>query len=392
MARPKLTKTRRNNIYSYVDSNKKKKYAYRYKYYDSLGKRKELYKQGFDSDRDAEVALAKLISETESYLKSIENKNMTVSQWMDIWFEARQTDWAISTKTLNEQMIRLYIKPILGHYKISNLDYLTYKNQFIDALLKTKSVNTVKSAHGVFNNAINLAVRNEILSKNRFTSMKISKEKEIMKGGVNEEEQLNFLNEDDLKKLLNYLKKADDMTHTALIWTIALTGMRKGEAAALQWNDIDLQKCTINIYATRDYLGHRDAKTKNSVRIVEVDPELCKLLDSYRKKIIAKKLEIGKQHTSNDYVFVNFDTLIPIGKNLAGRILNKAYEDKIISKKISPHGLRHSYATIMCAQGVPIPVVAKMIGDTPNTVMAYYAHSMKEKEKEAVQILSKVLL
>ncbi|MGR6907007.1 tyrosine-type recombinase/integrase [Lysinibacillus sp. BSL11] len=249
---------------------------------------------------------------------------MTVSQWMDIWFEARQTDLAISTKTLNEQMIRLYIKPILGHYKISNLDYLTYKNQFIDALLKTKSVNTVKSAHGVFNNAINLAVRNEILSKNRFTSMKISKEKEIKKGGVNEEEQLNFLNEDDLKKLLNYLKKADDMTHTALIWTIALTGMRKGEVATLQWNDIYLQKCTINIYATRDYLGHRDAKTKNSVRIVEVDPELWKLLDSYRKKIIA---------TSNDYVFVNFDTLIPIGKNLAGRILNKAYEDKIISKK-----------------------------------------------------------
>ncbi|WP_446722766.1 hypothetical protein [Lysinibacillus sp. BSL11] len=46
----------------------------------------------------------------------------------------------------------------------------------------------------------------------------------------------------------------------------------------------------------------------------------------------------------------------------------------------------------MCAQGVPIPVVAKMIGNTPNTVMAYYAHSMKDKEKEAVQILSKVLL
>jgi len=392
MARPKLTKTRRNNIYSYVDSNKKKKYAYRYKYYDSLGKRKELYKQGFDSDRDAEVALAKLISETESYLKSIENKNMTVSQWMDIWFEARQTDWAITTKTLNKQMIRLYIKPILGHFKISSLDYLTYKNLFIDALLKTKSVNTVKCAHRVFNNAINLAVRNEILSKNRFTSMNISKEKVTLKEGFNEEEQLNFLNEVDLKRLLNYLKKADDMTHTVLIWTIALTGMRKGEAAALQWKDIDLKKCTINIYETRDPLGHREAKTKNSYRIVEVDPELCELLEAYRKKTIEMKLAIGRQHVTNDYVFVNLDTQNPIGTNLAGRILKRAYEEKIISKQISPHGLRHSYATIMCAQGVPIPVVAKMIGDTPNTVMAYYAHSMKEKEKEAVQLLSKVLL
>ncbi len=104
------------------------------------------------------------------------------------------------------------------------------------------------------------------------------------------------------------------------------------------------------------------------------------------------KLALGRQHVTNDYVFVNLDTQNPIGTNLAGRILKRAYEDKIISKQISPHGLRHSYATIMCAQGVPIPVVAKLIGDTPNTVMAYYAHSMKEKEKEAVQLLSKVLL
>lgn len=392
MARPKLTKTRRNNIYSYTDSSKNKKYAYRYKYYDSLGKRKELYKQGFDSDRDAEVALAKLISETESFLKVVENKNMTVSNWMDIWFEAKQSDWAISTKTLSMQMIKLYIKPLLGHYKLSSLDYLTYKKVFIDALLKTKSVNTVKSAHSKFYNAINLAVRNEIIPKNRFSSMNITKEKETKKDGFNEESQLNFLNEDDLKKLLEYLKNADDMTHTALIWTIALTGMRKGEAAALRWKDIDLKEGTINIYETRDYLGQREAKTKNSIRLVEVDQNLCCLLDSYRKKTIEKKLEIGKQHTTNDHVFVNLDTLFPVGKNLAGRILKKAYENKIISKEISPHGLRHSYATILCAQGVPIPIVAKMIGDTPNTVLAFYAHSMKEKEKEAVQILSRVLL
>ncbi|MFC9538680.1 site-specific integrase [Lysinibacillus sp. NPDC056959] len=202
---------------------------------------------------------------------------------------------------------------------------------------------------------------------------------------------MNFLNEDDLKNLLQYLKNADDMTHTSLIWTIALTGMRKGEAAALHWKDINLKEGTINIYETRDYLGQREAKTKNSIRLVEIDKNLCSLLDAYRKKVIEKKLEKGIQHSINDHVFVNLITLRPIGRGLAGTILNKAFENKIISKKITPHGLRHTYATIMCARGVPIPIVAKMIGDTPNTVIEYYAHSMKDKEKEAVQILSKVL-
>ncbi|OXS70202.1 hypothetical protein B1B04_18735 [Lysinibacillus sp. KCTC 33748] len=392
MARPKLKKTRRNNIYSYTDTKNKKKYAYRYKYYDSLGKRKELYKQGFDSDRDAEVALAKLICETDSFLKVVENKNITVSQWMDIWFESKKNDWAISSKKLAKQNIDLYIKPLLGSYKLSNLDYLTYKKEFIDELLKTKSVNTVKSAHSKFLDAVNLAVRNEVLPKNRFSSMTISKENEKKKKSINEENDLNFLNEDDLKKLLQFIKKADDMTKTAVIWTIAFTGMRKGEAAALRWKDIDLQEGTINIYETRDHLGQREAKTKNSIRVVEIEQNLCSLLESYRKKSIEKKLEKGVSHKNTDYVFINLKTLHCIGTNFVANILISVYKKKVISKYISPHGLRHSYATILCGQGVPIPVVAKIIGDTPNTVMVYYAHSLKEKEKEAVQILSKVLL
>lgn len=393
MARPKLKKTRRNNIYSYTDTRKNKKYAYRYKYYDSLGKRKELYKQGFDSDRDAEVALAKIISETESYLKTVESKNITVAQWMDIWFEARKNDWAISTKKQSENMIKYHIKPLIGHYKLVNLDYMTYKREFIDELLKTKTPNTVKIAHSKFHDAINLAVRNEVLLKNRFTAMEITKkENNRKKTASNEENDLNFLNEDDLRKLLAYLKNAKDMTHSALIWTIALTGMRRGESVALRWKDVDLNEGTISVYETRDHFGQRDAKTKNSIRIVEIDESLVSFLDSYRKKVIEKKLAMGIKHKQDDYVFINLETLQKVGVNLVYRILKRAYVNKIISKQISPHGLRHSYATILCAQGVPIPVVAKMIGDTSATVMKYYAHSLKDKEKEAVQLLSKVLL
>lgn len=391
MARPKLTKTRRNNIYSYTDTNKKKKYAYRYKYYDSLGKRKELYKQGFESDRDAEVALAKLVSETESFLKVVENKNMTVSQWMDIWFEAKKGDWAISSFVSTERIIRLHIKPLIGHYKLTSLDYMTYKRVFIDEMLKTHSVNSVKSAHSKFHDAVSLAVKNEILPKNRFSKMTISKDSSQRKA-INEEKNLNFLNEEDLKKLLQYIKEQKNITNHALIWTIALTGMRKGEAAALRWKDINLTDGTINIYETRDTLSQRHVKTKNSVREVEIDEDLCTLLEYYRKKSIEQKLRYGIKHKDSDHVFINLKTLTVIGRTLVNHILNTAYKNKAISKRITPHGLRHSFASLLCAQGVPITVVAKMLGDTPNTVLDYYAHSLKEKEKEAAKLITKLIV
>lgn len=390
MARPKLTKTRRNNIYNYTDSNKNKKYAYRYKYYDSLGKRKELYKQGFQSDRDAEVALAKLISETESFLKVVENKNMTVSQWMDIWFEVKKSEWAISTFKSAERLVRLHVKPLIGHYKLTSLDHMTYKRVFIDEMLKTYSVNSVKNAHSKFHDAVSLAVKNEILPKNRFSKMTISKENQ--RKALNEEKHLNFLNEEDLKKLLQYIKEKNNTTNYALIWTIALTGMRKGEAAALRWKDINLTDGSINIYETRDTLSQRDVKTKNSVREVEIGDDLCAVLEHYRKKSIEQKLRYGIRHKESDHVFINLRTLNCVGRNIVNRILNIAYENKAISKRITAHGLRHSFASLLCAQGVPITVVAKMLGDTPNTVLDYYAHSLKEKEKEAAKLITKLIV
>lgn len=390
MARPKLTKTRRNNIYSYTDTNKKKKYAYRYKYYDSLGKRKEMYKQGFQSDRDAEVALAKLVSEMENFLKVVENKNMTVSQWMDIWFETKKSDWAITSYGSTERMIRLHIKPLIGHYKLTSLDYMTYKKVFIEEMLKTHSVNSVKSAHSKFHDAVNLAVKNEILPKNRFSKINISNNSQ--KKAFNEEKNLNFLNEEDLKKLLQYVKEKKNITNHALIWTISLTGMRKGEAAALRWKDINLTEGSINIYETRDTLSQRDVKTKNSVREVEIDEDLCTLLEHYRKKTIEQKLRHGIKHKESDHVFINLRTLNVIGRTLVNNILNTAYKNKVISKRITAHGLRHSFASLLCAQGVPITIVAKMLGDTPNTVLNYYAHSLKDKEKEAAKLITKLIV
>ncbi|KOS61300.1 tyrosine-type recombinase/integrase [Lysinibacillus agricola] len=103
-------------------------------------------------------------------------------------------------------------------------------------------------------------------------------------------------------------------------------------------------------------------------------------------------MRYGIKHKESDHVFINLRTLNCVGRNIVNRILNTAYENKAISKRITAHGLRHSFASLLCAQGVAITVVAKMLGDTPNTVLDYYAHSLKEKEKEAAKLITKLIV
>ncbi|WP_080647706.1 tyrosine-type recombinase/integrase [Lysinibacillus sphaericus] len=65
---------------------------------------------------------------------------------------------------------------------------------------------------------------------------------------------------------------------------------------------------------------------------------------------IEQKLQNAIKYKKHDHVFINIRTLECIGRNLVNHILYTAYNNKAISKRITPHGLRHSYATILCAK------------------------------------------
>ncbi|WP_144789981.1 hypothetical protein [Lysinibacillus fusiformis] len=115
MVRKKLNSTKKENIYWYYDSNKKKKYAYRYKFYDHTLVRREKTKQNFNTSIEAEKALTALKTTVlNGGEKIIFNENMTIAQWVDIYFDRKKSKWkGISPKTYRN-VIEIYIKPYIG--------------------------------------------------------------------------------------------------------------------------------------------------------------------------------------------------------------------------------------------------------------------------------------
>ncbi|MEK5070177.1 hypothetical protein [Sporosarcina sp. FSL K6-1508] len=80
-------------IYYYHNAKGVKLWGYRHRYYDALDKRRKKSAQG-------------LVSETVVIRAVVEVKtNLTVSEWMDIWYEQTERQWAVSTRSLRSGII-----------------------------------------------------------------------------------------------------------------------------------------------------------------------------------------------------------------------------------------------------------------------------------------------
>src|SRR5690625_3975088 len=171
--------------------------------------------------------------------------------------------------------------------------------------------------------------------------------------------------------------------------------MRSGEALGMHWCDIDFKENTVSIKLTRDYFGSRKPKTSNSIRTIKVDELVFKQLKKYRAWCMQRKLEFGEQLADDDYVFLNNDGSMDYYKELLSSAIRRIYrnlkKEKIKINTITGHGLRHTHATILLSQGIPVTTVADRLGNTPETLLETYAHTFEELEEKAVTVFSKSL-
>ena len=151
------------------------------------------------------------------------------------------------------------------------------------------------------------------------------------------------------------------------------TGLRRGEALALQWRDIDFEKKEISITKAVEFKVNEPEiklpKTKNGIRVVP-------LLDC-----LAEKLAPGKP---DEYVFGGAK---PYTSTMSYKRW-KAYQDAT-GIDITQHQLRHTYATMLCKVNVPAKDAQKLLGHADfKTTMNIYTHFQNSAVKTAQNALN----
>jgi integrase len=377
-----LTKSKKDeDLFYYFNAKGEKRWCYRHRYYDALGKRREKSKQGFEKENEAYRALLEVkTSILNGNVKKVDNSNLTISEWLDIWYETHKNDWKITSRQQRENAIKYQMKPLIGHYKLDTLDKSTYKREYINVLLKKYEPNTVRLFHRLFKIAINAAVDDEIIPRNRFNKISIPVE------AVND----NFLIAEELNEFLKTAKKTENITNYTLILLLSYTGLRKGEAHGLKWKNVDFEDKIVTVERTRDNKGVRTPKTKNSYRTIIIDDLLIEQLKLYRTWCKQTILSFGRHLSDDDFIFISYQSGTPLTDNTIKYSMERIAQKGGL-KQITPHGLRHTHATILISKKQPVNVIADRLGNTPQMIWETYGHNFKAMEQESVIAFSQAL-
>lgn len=383
MIQMKLHKTKKDNeLYYYFNTKGEKRWMYRHSYKDYTGKWKEKKKQGFTSEIEAYRSLLDVKAKSANgYSRELDHSNLTIAKWFDIWYETHKNDWKVTSRKQREMIIRLHIKPLLGHYKLRDLDKTTYKRVYINKLLQKYKPRSVHHFHTLFKIGINAAVDDEILPRNRFNKITIKQDES------EDELEGNYLTAEELHLLLQDAKENDNITVYSLFLLLAYTGLRKGEGLGLKWDNIDFKEKTLTVERTRDNYSIRPPKTKNSYRTISIDDKTISQLQLYRKWCKETKLRYGKHLKDDDFIFTSYRTGEAYSYGGVYYAIKRCTE-RIGIEDFTAHGLRHTHATLLINQGVGVKYIAERLGNTPQMILEVYGHTFKTIEREIVDIFS----
>lgn len=282
-----------------------------------------------------------MLKEFKNYLKNVKKYSInTVNSYVsDINIFISYLNFEkINYKNINRDIIRSYLK------------YLDDNNY------KSSSINRILSS---LNDYYNYLVKNKIIKYNYFNDInRPRKEKKLP----------NFINYAEYMNLISTIEKEDNtylrLRNLLLLEILFDTGLRVSEAVNIKIKDIDFKNHSIKV------LGKGSKE-----RIVYFGDYASNYLEEYLS------LREGIKSSDDEYLFwnKNYQKLTRRG---AEYLINNIAKKALLKQKITPHTLRHTFATEMLNNGCDIRSVQELLGHKSLSTTGIYTHVTNEVVRE----------
>lgn len=268
-------------------------------------------------------------------------------------------------------IIKKYSLHTINNYKIDLIDFLEFNksniknvdkdtvNRYMQCLYdRNVSRSTISRKLSSLRSFYNYLYKNEIVDKNYFSSIKNPKKENSLP---------KFVKEIDIDKMFDIpdISRPIGQRNLLIIRMLYATGVRVSELVNIKISDIDINERTIKIFGK----GSKE-------RIV--------LFGNNTKEILMLYLNSGRYRLcvrDTDYLFLNKE-----GEKLSDRYVRKIIDDIIfkasISMHVSPHMLRHTFATDMLNNGADLVSVKDLLGHESLNTTSIYTHVSDEKIRE----------
>jgi integrase len=289
-------------------------------------------------------------------------------QWIYVYKEG-----AIRPVTMQKYLNAYqWLKKLIPDLKVSDLDRIAYQ-QLLNQFAMSHEHQTTLDFHHHIKCAVLDAVDEGLIPRN-------PTRKAIIKGIQPKEKKPKYLNQFELRKLIETLHLGEDISWDWFILLIAKTGMRFSEALALTPNDFDFSHQVISISKTWDYKGDGGflpTKNASSVRKVQID-----------WYTVMQFSELLKSLPPDAPIFVKEKKVY---NSTLNAILERHCKEAGIPI-ISMHGLRHTHASLLLFAGVSIASVARRLGHSSmTTTQKTYLHIIQELESTDIDIIMRSL-
>lgn len=230
-------------------------------------------------------------------------------------------------------------------------------------------------------------------------------DKNYMKAPKLERKEADFLDDEQVKQVLELLDKEPIKWKTA-IYLLIFSGIRRGELLGLEWIDIDFENKVIHIKSTSQYVQGMGIITKcpkndTSQRTIKLSSDIFKLLHEYHEYWISMRRDLAdkwhhfieitladgtKKTVRNKRLFIKNDST-PMHPDSLTDWTNK-FVKKNKLPHFSPYSLRHTHASILIANGVNIPTVSRRLGHSSvATTTKVYLHAIQSADEIASEVI-----
>ena len=361
------------------------------------GKRNRISKSGYKTKAEAVAAGAAAMAEYNSSGIKFIPSEMSYADFLDYWMESYCLITLKKTTLDNyKKRIRSHIKPSLGAYKLTSLTTAGLQ-KFINSKIDAQySLNTLSVLRGILTGSLQYAVRQNMLKSNPAREIRIPTERST------ESLQLRsaphrYLPPDVIKKLFERFPEKHP-SHIPLMLGYRC-GLRLGEAFAITWDCVDLEKGQIYInkqvqWNPAEQWWFFTNPKFNSFRTIDLDNSLLELLRRERKRQDKDRAYYEDMYTvyyENDVRGLvtspdQASSATPIelmlvrqdGSYIQARTMQHAssvihYELGV--KDFTFHSLRHTHATMLAEAGMPQKYTQQRLGHKDISVtLKYYTH------------------
>ena len=352
------------------------------------------------------LSYPKLNKEIDAFVKAFEEEieqfglqerpdRIRFAAFCETYLEIKKSTLAPTTFPFYESVVRDMLIPMFGTLRMRDIR-THHVQQFIQYLYNDRprgdgaeghiAPATVKRYTTVLRSILTLAYKMEYIDEDVGVSRRI----EFPKADTPEVEAFTMEEVTDILQAA----ESEPLQIRALVEVALFTGLRRGEIVGLKWEDVDLDKRLLSvkrsIYKPKDQKALEKApKSKCSIRTIAIPERLCDTLRAYKEHQDRHSSFMGHAWQNLGYIFTEED----------GYVMNPHTPTKQFSKFLKRHnirhlkfhGLRHTSATMLLANGCDIKTVSVRLGHSDIETTNIYVHALESVDRRAASTFDRLL-